>query len=268
MVLVTTAMGFFFGGKGIHSLSLFLFTLLGTALASSGANTLNQYLERDADSKMERTKDRPIPKGLISPSRALSFGILLTLGGVFLLAWKVNLLTAFLVLLAAFLYDVVYTPMKKLSWLNTLIGAIPGAIPPLAGWTAAAGSIGFGGWILFWILFLWQHPHFFAIAWMYKDDYERGGFKMLPVVEPDGRRTFRQILWHSVLLIPISLMPTMIGMAGKTYFIGALFLGLAFLAVGILFARSRTTVDARKLLRASVIYLPLLLILIVVDAGF
>ncbi len=268
MVLVTAAMGFFFGGKGIHDWMLFIMTLLGVGLASSGGSVLNQYLERDADSRMDRTKNRAIPSGLVSPSHALSFGIILTLGGVFLLAWQVNLLTSFLVLLAAFLYVIVYTPMKKLSWLNTLVGAIPGAIPPLAGWTAASGNLGIGGWILFWILFFWQHPHFFAIAWMYRDDYQKGGFKMLPVVEPDGKRTFRQIIWHSILLIPISLMPTLIGMSGKLYFFGALVLGLAFLAVGILFSFSKSSIDARKLLRASVIYLPLLLILIVVDAGF
>lgn len=268
MVLVTTAMGFFFGEKGIRSIPLFLFTLIGTGLASAGSSALNQYLERDSDSKMERTKNRPLPTGQVSPATALSFGIFLTISGVLLLVWKVNLLTGFLVLLAAFLYDLVYTPMKKLSWLNTLIGAIPGAIPPLAGWTAASGSLGLGGWILFWILFLWQHPHFFAIAWMFKDDYARGGFKMLPVVEPDGRRMFRQILWHSIILIPISLIPTVIGMAGRVYFWGAFLLGIAFLAVGILFSNSRTDLNARKLLRASIIYLPLLLILIVVDAGF
>ena len=268
MVLVTTAMGFFFGGRGIHSVVLFLFTLIGTGLASSGGSVLNQYLERDADSKMDRTKNRPIPCGIIQPLSALSFGIILTLAGVILLAWLVNLLTAFLVLMAAFLYVLVYTPLKRHTWLNTLIGAVPGAIPPLAGWTAAAGDFGLGGWILFWILFLWQHPHFFAIAWMYRDDYHKGGFKMLPVVEPDGKRTFRQIIWHSLLLIPVSLMPSVIGMSGKVYFFGALVLGIGFFLVGILFSKTRTIPDARKLLKASVIYLPLLLMLIVIDAGF
>ncbi|MBI4397756.1 MAG: protoheme IX farnesyltransferase [Candidatus Omnitrophica bacterium] len=266
MVLITTSMGYFFGARGIHLWTHFVLTLAGIALASSGSSALNQYLERDADAKMERTKRRALPQGLISPSHALAFGIILTLAGVFLLAWKVNLLTGFLVLLAAFLYVLVYTPMKKLSWLNTSIGAIPGAIPPLAGWTAASGDLGAGGWILFWILFLWQHPHFFAIAWMYRTDYEHAGFKMLPVVEPDGRRMFRQIIWHSLVLIPVSLLPAFIGMSGKLYAYGALALGLGFLAAGVYFSYSKKEQDARKLLRASIIYLPLLFLLILADA--
>lgn len=268
MVLVTTTMGFFLGGVGVQSSWHLLLTLIGTGLAAGGANVLNHYLERDADSKMERTRNRPIPAGIILPSEALAFGMISILAGVILLVSSVNLLTGFLVLLTAFLYVLVYTPMKKWTWLNTSIGAIPGALPPMAGWTAATGQIDIGAWVLFWILFLWQHPHFFAIAWMFKEDYAKGGFKMLPVVEPDGKRTFRQILWHSFLLLLVSLLPTVIGMSGRVYFYGALFMGLGLLSVAVMFSISRSVPDARKLLRASVIYLPLLLILIILDSGF
>lgn len=268
MVLVTTAMGFFLGGLGIYSIPQFTITLIGVGLASAGASALNQYLERDADSLMTRTQNRPIPSGKINSQSALSFGVLFVLLGVGLLSWKVNLLTGFLVLLTAFLYVLVYTPLKRFSWLNTSIGAIPGAIPPVAGWTAATGNLDLGAWVLFWILFMWQHPHFFAIAWMYKEEYKRAGFQMLPVVEPDGKRMFRQIIWHSVLLIPISLLLTLIGATGMIYLWGALILGFGFLFFGLLFSSSKSTLHARYLLRASIIYLPFLLILIVVDSGF
>jgi protoheme IX farnesyltransferase len=178
----------------------------------------------------------------------------------------VNLLTGFLVLLAAFLYVLVYTPMKKITWLNTTFGAFPGAIPPLAGWAAATGRIDPGAWVLFSILFAWQHPHFFAIAWMFRDDYRAAGFKMLPVVEPSGERTFHQTLVFSILLIGVSVLPTMLGMTGRFYLWGALLLGLAVLWVALDFAQNRGTADARRLLKASVLYLPLLLLLIVLDA--
>ena len=266
MVLITTAMGFFFGERGIHSIALFILTLTGTGLAAAGASALNQYLERDEDAKMERTANRPIPAGRILPLHALGFGILLVLAGVVLLAGTVNLITAFLVLLTALLYVLVYTPLKKITWLNTSIGAVPGAIPPLAGWAGATGHIDPASWILFWILFLWQHPHFFAIAWMYKDEYQKAGFKMLPVVEPDGVRMFRQIIWHSLILIPVSLMPTLVGMAGIVYFWGALVLGLFYFLASVSFTRTKSVPDARRLLRASVIYLPVLLLLVIFNS--
>lgn len=265
MVLVTTTIGYFLGGKGFHSASRLFFTLLGTALASGGAAVLNNYLERDVDGKMERTKNRALPTGQISPANALGFGIVLLLAGVTLLTWQVNLLTAFLVLLAAFLYVVVYTPMKRLTWLNTAVGAIPGAIPPLSGWAAATGQLDPGAWVLFAILFAWQHPHFYAIAWMFKDDYRNAGFKMLPVIEPTGASTFRQTLLFSVVLIGVSLLPTIIGLTGRMYFCGALALGLGMLAVGVVFTRKHTFLDARRLLKVSVIYLPLLLVLMICD---
>jgi protoheme IX farnesyltransferase len=242
--------------------------LLGVGLSTGGSAVLNNFLERDSDAKMTRTKDRALPAGLILPEHALGLGITLVLAGVLVLGKGVNLLTAFLVLLASFLYVLVYTPMKKLTWLNTTFGAIPGAIPPLCGWAAAAGKLDTGAWILFAILFAWQHPHFFAIAWMFRDDYASAGFKMLPVMEPAGRSTFRQTIFFSTLLIGVSVLPVAIGMAGKVYLFGALAMGLGLLATGIVFTRAQSIADARRLLKASVIYLPLLLILIIVDAGF
>ena len=279
LVLVTTVMGFYFAkvtiplpGSSMNSVSHFpevgwslIWTLLGTALTCGGAAVLNQYLERDVDALMQRTKNRPLPLGIISPVQALEFGILLILVGLALLCWKVNLLTAFLSLLTCFLYVLVYTPMKRISWLNTTIGAIPGAIPPMGGWAAATNGLDFGAWVLFMILFTWQHPHFYAIAWIYKEDYGKAGFKMLPVVYPDGRLTFSQILAFTFALIAFSIMPSMIGMSGQIYFWGALALGLGFLYCGWLFRRSQSVLNARKVLGASVIYLPLLLLLLIVD---
>ncbi len=268
MVLVMSAAGFFLGAKGLEPLDTFIIMLLGTALSSGGAAVLNNYIERDCDQYMNRTKTRPLPRGVISPPEALEFGITLVLMGVGLLAWQVNLLTGFLSLLTVFLYVLVYTPLKRVTWWNTVVGAIPGALPPMGGWTAATGSLDAGAWILFLILFVWQHPHFYAIAWMYKDDYARGGFKMLPVVEPDGRSTFRQVLGFSLLLIPVSLLPTAYGMAGQVYGWGILALGLSMLFIGWNLFKSHSVQDAKKLLRASVIYLPLFFILILCDRSF
>jgi protoheme IX farnesyltransferase len=268
MVLVTTTIGYFLAARGIHPLGTLFLTLLGVGCATGGSAALNNYLERDVDGKMVRTRDRALPAGLIQPANALAFGISLVLFGLFILVWAVNLLTSFLVLLAAFLYVLIYTPMKRLTWLNTTFGAIPGAIPPLCGWAAATGRLDAGAWVLFLILFAWQHPHFYAIAWMFKDDYRDAGFKMLPVVDPSGVSTFRQTILFAILLVGVSVLPTMIGMTGRVYCIGALTMGLALLVVGVLFTRSESFLDARRLLKASVIYLPLLLLLIIIDAGF
>ena len=277
MVLVTTALGFFLGSGLFHhrlgesgsrrEWPLLLLTLLGVGCATGGAAVLNNYLERDVDAKMERTRRRALPAGLVSPEHALACGVSLVLAGVILLARGVNLLTAFLVLLAAFLYVIVYTPLKRLTWLNTSFGAIPGAIPPLCGWAAATGRLDPGAWVLFLILFTWQHPHFYAIAWMFKEDYRNAGFKMLPVVDPGGGSTFRQTILFAALLLGFSILPTVIGMTGRVYGVGALVMGSTLLAVGALLARKKSFLDARRLLRATVIYLPLLLILIIVDAG-
>src|SRR5580765_7635908 len=207
MVVVTSAFGFLLGGGTRGSVVLLLFTLLGVGCATGGAAVLNNYLERDFDAKMVRTRNRALPAGLIEPVRALTFGVGLALGGVLLLTVAVNLLAGFLVLLAAFLYVLVYTPLKRSSWWNTTFGAMPGAIPPMAGWAAATGHVGPGAWALFAILFAWQHPHFFAIAWMFRDDYREAGFKMLPVIDPSGQRTVRLSVGFSLVLIAVSVVP-------------------------------------------------------------
>ena len=268
LVLITAALGFYLGGQGIHSIARFLFLLLGAGLVCAGSSALNHYLEREFDSKMFRTQNRPIPTGVISPQNALNFGVILILMGLVILYVKVNILTAFLSLLTTFLYIMVYTPMKRVSWLNTTIGAIPGAIPPLGGWAAATGHLNFEAGMLFLILFIWQHPHFYAIAWMCREDYKRGGFKMLPVIDFDGQRTLRQIFIYSIALIPVSLIPTWLGMSGKIYFLGALAAGVYVLRMSFEFIRSQTTLTAKNLLRATVIYLPVLFILIIIDGIF
>lgn len=268
MVLVTATLGYFMGGIGFHgweSLHGLLYTLLGVALTSGGSGALNHYLERDVDRLMDRTRNRPLPSGVIPATHALLMGEYMVLGGVVLLMWKVNLLTAFLALLTAFLYVLVYTPMKRISWLNTLIGAVPGALPPVGGWAAATGQIETGAWVLFLILFIWQQPHFYSIAWIFRDDYRKGGFKMLPVDDPDGRRTFRQIVGFTAALIPISLLPTAIGLSGTLYLVGAAALGIYMLVSCFPLVRTGSVVDARRVLRTSVLYLPLLLMLIVLD---
>jgi heme o synthase len=267
MTMIMAALGFFVGTHGVDSISRLFLTLLGVGCATGGATALNNYIERDLDAMMARTRNRALPAGLIEPQRALAFGVGLVLLGVLTLALMVNLLTGFLVLLAGFLYVLVYTPLKRITWLNTSLGAIPGAIPPMAGWAAATGRIDPGAWVLFAILFVWQHPHFYAIAWMFRDDYRAAGFKMLPVVERSGERMFRQTIAFSVLLVVVSLLPTIVGIAGTTYFFGAFLSGFLLLAIALRFARERELTDARRLLKATVIYLPVLLILIILDAG-
>lgn len=268
LVLVSTLIGFFMAAKGVSDWPLLILALIGTGLTAGGAGVLNHYLERDHDAQMVRTQNRPIPSGLIHPNEALMFGIILVLIGSAILVWKVNVLTGFLSLLTAFLYILVYTPMKRMTWLNTSVGSIPGAIPPLGGWAAATGSLDAGAWILFGILYLWQHPHFYAIAWMCREDYKRAGFKMLPVLEPDGASTMRQIYWHLLLLIPISVLPYFNGMMGGVYAFGVLILALGFIAAAIPLAQTLTDKAALLLLKASVYYLPALLLLMVIDMGF
>ncbi len=265
MVVVTAAFGYFLAGGGIDQPLLLACTLLGTVLAGGGSSALNQYLEREVDGAMDRTRNRPLPTGQISPQSALLFGVALVLAGCFLLLWQVNLLTAFLALQSSFLYVLVYTPMKRLSWINTTIGAIPGAMPPLGGWAAATGGLDVGAWALFAVLFIWQHPHFFAIAWMFRDDYRRGGFQMLSVVDPSGARLFRQTLVFSVVLVPVSLAPALLGSTHGLYAVGAAALGVMMLYASIAFVRQRDFGSARQLMRASLIYLPALLLLIVAD---
>jgi len=267
LVLVTTTIGYYLGGRGFQNILLYLNLIIGVALACGGSSALNHYLEREYDSKMTRTQHRPIPSGVISPSHALTFGTVLTLFGVAWLYIQVNLLTSFLILLAAFLYIMVYTPMKRVSWLNTTVGAFPGAIPPLGGWAAATGTLNFDAGILFLILFLWQHPHFYAIAWMLKEDYEKVGFKMLPCVKEGPRRTLLQIQWFSAALVCASIIPAFTGMSGRLYCIGALLSGLFLFLIAYHFTRSKTHQDARTLLKATVYYLPILFIVIVLDGA-
>jgi|ERR1051325_6424686 protoheme IX farnesyltransferase len=268
MVLVTTTLGFLLGNVNRSSVGTLLLTLLGVASATGGAAVLNNYLERDLDAKMARTRKRALPARLIEPHRALTFGVGLVLAGVLFLATAINLLAAFLVLLAAFLYVLVYTPLKRITWWNTTFGAIPGAIPPLAGWAAATGHVGPGAWVLFAILFAWQHPHFFAIAWIFRDDYRTAGFKMLPAIEASGVRTVQFTIGFSLILLAVSIVPTLIGMTGWLYFVGTLLLGLSMLVATFSFARNRSVGSARGLLKASIVYLPLLLCCIILDASF
>ena len=265
LILISTALGYFLGGNGIDDNTRFILTIVGSCLVSSGAGALNHFAEMESDWLMDRTKKRPIPTGMIEPDNARLFGVFLTLVGAGLLYLYVNPLTCVLALTTTLLYLFVYTPLKKLTWLNTSIGAIPGSIPPLGGWVAASGSLDPEAWILFAILFLWQHPHFYAIALMYKDDYARANLKMLPVVEPDGKRTNRQIIWHALLLVPVSLVPVYMNNQGMVYFYGALFLGFSYLISGVLLTKNFSMKNARTLLQMSVIYLPALFVIIILD---
>ena len=265
LVVLTTTLGFYFGARdGLGGL-LFWETLLATALLASGAAALNQYLEREADALMTRTRNRPLPSGRVSPGTALGVGVALSIIGMLWLTFRVNPLTGLLGTITLGSYLFVYTPLKRVTTLNTLVGAVPGALPPLMGWTAATGELGAGGWALFTILFFWQLPHFMAIAWMYRDDYARGGFRMLPVVDPEGRRTGMTAVRHTVALMAFSLAPVGLGLAGRWYAVVALALGLGFLACAVVFAARLTRESARRLFLASIVYLPVLLSVLVAD---
>jgi heme o synthase len=265
LVVITTVAGFYIASRGPLDWALLAHTLVGTMLAAAGTATLNQYTEREADALMRRTAARPIPSGVISPTEAFWLGSILVVVGVVYLSVLSNVLAAALTLATTALYLGVYTPLKKITPLATFIGAFPGAIPPLIGWAAARGSLSLGAWILFAILFLWQFPHFLAIAWMYREDYARAGVKMLPVVEPSGDRTFRQILVTAAILVPISLLPSVIGITGIGYFFGATVLGMALLQVCFWAERSRTNIRAKWLMHATVIHIPILLALMILD---
>ena len=265
MILVSTALGYFMGGNGISNYQHFILTLLGSCLISSGSGALNHFAEAESDKIMYRTNLRPIPAGIILPENAMIFGIALIFIGSGILYFFINTLTCVLALITALMYLFIYTPLKKLTWLNTSVGAIPGAIPPIGGWVAATGSLDPEAWILFAILFLWQHPHFYAIALMFKDDYKKAGLKMLPVVEPNGSRTNRQIIWHALLLIPVSVMPVYINLLGMIYFWAALILGIGYLLSGFILAKQYSVNNARLVLKVSVFYLPILFLTIMVD---
>ena len=265
MILVSTALGYFMGGNGINDYPHFILTLIGSCLISSGSGALNHFAEAESDKIMYRTNLRPIPAGIILPENAMIFGIALIFIGSGILYFFINTLTCVLALITALMYLFIYTPLKKLTWLNTPVGAIPGALPPIGGWVAATGSLDPEAWVLFAILFLWQHPHFYAIALMFKDDYKKAGLKMLPVVEPDGSRTNRQIIWHALLLIPVSLMPVYVNLLGVIYFWAALVLGIGYLISGLILAKQYSVNNARLVLKVSVFYLPILFLTIMVD---
>jgi protoheme IX farnesyltransferase len=274
LILMSTGIGYFFGLPGaahwrefltgIHYLSL-LHAILGTGLMASGTAALNQWYEREADGRMRRTSGRPLPSGRISANGALAFGTALSILGFLELWLGVNLLTGLIGAFTLTSYLFLYTPLKQRTWWSTTIGAIPGAMPPLIGFAAAAGALTREAWALGAILFVWQFPHFYSIAWMYKEDYARAGIRMLPVVDPDCRSTARQILLFGLILIPVSLIPGILGMSGRIYSIGALLLGIWFLYSGVRVALERTLSRARKVLVTSVLYLPLIYGLLLLD---
>jgi protoheme IX farnesyltransferase len=265
LVLLTTLAGFYLGSRGPVSVVLMLNTLFGTALLAAGASALNQLLERELDGKMRRTQDRPLPSGRMTAETALIIGGICSGAGLIWLALTVNLTTALLGAITLGSYVWIYTPLKCVTTLNTAIGAVPGALPPLMGWTAARGDVTVEGWSLFAILCFWQLPHFLAIAWMYRDEYSKAGFVMLPSVDPDGGRTGRQALCHTLGLLPVSLAPFLFKLVGPVYLFGAFVLGLFFIGCAFSFSLRRTHVRAKGLFYASILYLPLLLGLMAFD---
>ena len=265
MVLVTTFVGFYLGSHSIPDYLILVQTLLGTALASGGTLTLNQFLERDSDATMERTRHRPLPEGRVQPNEALIFGILLTVLGLLTLCLTVNALSALVTAAIVGSYLFVYTPLKQKSSLCLVVGAVPGALPPVIGWTAARGQLDPGAWALFAIMFLWQIPHTLAIARLYREDFAKAGIRFLPVIEPDGRSTGRQILTTCSALLAVSLLPTLLQVTGYFYFVAAFFLGALFLGCGVGLAISQSPAAARRLIFASLVYLPVLLAVMALD---
>ncbi len=265
MLLLTAAAGFYLGTKSAFNFILFANSMIGIVLLAFGVSTLNQFIERRTDKLMNRTKNRPLPSGKLKPWQALTFGLFLTILAEVYLAVLVNPLTAVLGVSVIVGYVLLYTPLKTRTSLSTVVGAFPGAMPPLMGWTSASNEITMGAFALFTIIFLWQFPHFLAIAWMYREDYGKAGILMLPVVEPSGKITAQQIVVFTILLIPISFAPFFIGLAGWFYLVGAILLGAYFLWNSIKAAREKSNEQARKLLLASVLYLPLLFGLMVLN---
>ena len=258
LVVVTSAAGYYLGAPSTIDLWRMAQAVVGTALVAGGAAVLNQVYERDTDALMRRTLARPLPDHRVSAMDATIFGAALSVAGVALLALGANWLATLLAVATIVVYLVIYTPLKRRSPASTLVGAVPGALPPLIGWAAARGALSAGGWTLFAIVFLWQIPHFMAIAWMYRDDYRSAGFPMLPVIEPDGRRTGRHALIFAAALLPVSLLPSFVGLSGWIYFWIALALSMALLGLSIRFATTRTETAARALFFGSITYLPLI----------
>ncbi|HEV8432581.1 MAG TPA: heme o synthase [Thermoanaerobaculia bacterium] len=265
MVLITTAAGYLVAAKPIDAI-LLLNTLLGTALVAAGTNALNQYVEREHDAKMRRTHLRPLPDGRITPRAALTFSVLIAIAGTLYLGFLVNWLTAFLGAFTLTSYIFVYTPLKRISTACTIIGAVPGAIPPLMGWTAATNHLALGGWIAFAILFFWQLPHFMAISWIYREDYGRAGFVMTSVRDGKGTATARQAIYYSLALLAVSVIPTFTGMAGVAFLIGAVLLGAAITAASVRFFFERNNKTAMKLFMTSNLYLVVMMLLFVISA--
>ena len=264
MILITTAAGFYLGAETVNWLRC-LHTLIGAGLTAAGVLGLNQYLERDVDAQMERTQGRPIPDGRMNPLTALLVGATLTGSGMLYLTFIVNTLSGFIISLIVVSYLFLYTPLKRKTSLCTLIGAVPGALPPVVGWVAARGSLTGGAWVLFTILFFWQLPHSLAIAYIYREDYAKAGFRLLPVIHPDGASTRRQIVMNCVALLGIGLLPTLYNIAGSAYFFIALLAGAVFLATGLYLARTHSVKAARYLLYASLLYLPVVFIAMALD---
>jgi len=265
LVVLTTLVGFYLGSVNHVNYLLMIHAVLGTAMVASGAAALNQLIEREHDAKMRRTKNRPLPSGRLQPTTVMVFGGVCSCLGLLYLALAVNLTTSVIGAISLLSYVFIYTPLKRMTWLNTAVGAVPGALPPLMGWTAARGELSHQGWALFAILAFWQLPHFFAIAWMYREEYAKAGFKMLPVIDPDGHRTGRQAVSHTLGLLPVSLCPFIFHMTGAIYLASALILGFVFLWYSIQFARHLTIPRARQLFFVSILYLPLLLVMMVLD---
>ncbi len=264
LILMSTVMGCYLAADGSLLSTNLLHTVLATGLLAAGTGALNQWWERDGDARMRRTLTRPVPGGRIQPWAALVYSVGLTVGGLLYLLVAVNFLSFLLGVCTIVSYNFLYTPLKTKTWWSTTIGAFPGAIPPLLGWAAMRGSLGLEAWVLYGVLFFWQFPHFYAIAWMYRDDYGRAGIRMLPVIEPAGRSTARQILITAGLLVPVSMAPAWLGMVAPWYAIPAFLLGVGYFAAGVRLARSGTAMSAKELLRASVLYLPLLYLFLLV----
>jgi protoheme IX farnesyltransferase len=266
LVLVTVAVGVLLAAGRSVDLLLLFHAVAGTALVAAGASALNQLLERHRDARMARTENRPLPTGRLQPVEVLLFGVVLAVAGIAYLALLLPTITAAVVAAVTFVgYVAVYTPLKPVTTLNTLVGAIPGALPPVIGWTAVRGEVGPEALALFAIVFLWQLPHFLAIAWIYRDDYARAGYRMVPVADPDGTQTAQRMAAYCLLLIPASLLPVFLGPAHVPYVAGAVVLGLGFLARALAFGSQRTDRHARKVLRASLLYLPALFALLLLD---
>lgn len=265
LVLTTTIIGFYLGSQGTINNLLLLYTVLGTLLSSTGSSVMNNVFESESDKLMDRTKNRVLPTKKISINTAKILGLTFITIGLLILYLKVNLLTCILSLATILLYLFLYTPLKRKSWLNTSIGAIPGAIPPLGGWTAATNSLEWGGIAVFLILFFWQHPHFYSIAYMYKEDYKKAGLQMLPVIDNGIRRTVLHIFLHALILIPISTLPFFLGVSGRVYFVGAYILSNIYMLFCLPFILEQNKENARLIFKTSIYYFPLLLTLIVAD---